>query len=185
MSKSCGNGVRLGCERLETRENPAGNVMATVLPGGYLYVRGDAADNLVSIQQNAVGDIIIYGVAGTTVNGLSAAYMGTGWLNGVFVVSDAGNDLIKMIGVRVYDIIQTQMGNENDGLALYGVSANRLIASMEGGDDVVAMDGVYVGQYAYVLGGTGYDTVDYRTFAIAAGFYYTDVERQVGGPYGY
>jgi hypothetical protein len=185
MSTQLTAGVRLSCDQLESRDNPAGNVTAVIFPNGHLYVRGDAADNVFSIQQNVYGDLYIYGVSGTTVNGQPWVYLGRGWLNGVAVVADAGNDLVEMIGVRVNDLIYTQMGNENDGVALYGCVAGRMSLQMEGGDDIVAMDGVYVGGYAEVLGGSGFDTIDYRTYAIAAGFYYTDVERQVGGGFGY
>jgi hypothetical protein len=178
--------TRLTCDRLESRENPAGNVVATVLPDGYLYIRGDAADNLYSVQQNANREMIIYGVAGTTINGLSAAYIGTGWLNGVIIVSDAGNDLAEMIGVRVYDMIYAQMGNENDGVALYGCSATRMQLNMEGGDDVVVTDGVYVAHHAVVDGGSGFDTIDYRSLGInTPNLYFQNMERQVGGGFGY
>jgi hypothetical protein len=185
MTSSLTHSVRLSCDQLEPRDNPAGNVTAVILPNGYLYVRGDAADNLFSIQQNAAGDLYVFGRSGTTVNGLGWVYLGRGNLTGVSVIADAGNDLAEMIGVRASDLIYTQMGNENDGVAMYGCTAGRMSLQMEGGDDIVAMDGVYVGGYAEVLGGSGFDTIDYRTYAIGAGFYYTDVERQIGGGYGY
>ena len=175
--------TRLGCERLEARENPAGNVLATILPDGVLYLRGDAADNLISVQQHANGDLFAYGVAGTTVNGLSMIYLGRGYPTGVAFLMDAGNDLLEMIGVRTGGGIWGQMGNENDGLALYNVMAGALQPKMEGGDDVVVTDSVYVHGYCEINGGTGFDTIDYRTWGIWAPSFFSlqSIERQVSG----
>lgn len=179
--------TRLGCERLEARENPAGNVITTILPDGVLYIRGDALDNRVSVQQYANGDLFAYGVAGTTVNGQSVVYLGNGYPTGVAFVMDAGNDLLEMIGVRTGGGIWGQMGNENDGLALYNVMAGALQPMMEGGDDVVVTDSVYVSGYCEINGGTGFDTIDYRTYGIYAPSFFAlpNMEKQVGGPYGY
>jgi hypothetical protein len=178
--------VRLSCDRLEDRDNPAGNVVAGIGTDGVLYIRGDSADNVISVQQNVFGDLYVFGRSGTTVNGQSAVYLGRGYAAAVSVVTDAGNDLVEMIGVRTNGIIYAQMGNENDSVAMYGVIAGNLNLQMEGGDDVVITDGVYVGNYAVIEGGSGFDTIDYRQNSIYAGFYlYIAMERQVGGGFGY
>jgi hypothetical protein len=178
--------TRLNCNRLEDRDNPAGNVVAGIGGDGVLYIRGDAADNVISVQQNVYGDLFAYGVNGTTVNGLSAAYLGRGIPVAVSIVTDAGNDLVEMVGVRTSGMLYAQMGNENDSVAMYGVVAGHLHLQMEGGDDIVVTDGVYVGGYAAILGGTGYDTIDYRTNSVYAGVWlYIDMDRHVGGGFGY
>ena len=186
MTNELNAGVRLGCERLESRENPAGNIAVGLGLDGVLYLRGDPAANLVSIQQNPAGDIHLIGVSGTTVNGAPVIYVGRGWLNGVQVIADDGNDLIEMVGLRVNGTISVLAGNENDGVALYGVAAGGLNLQMQGGHDVVVTDGVSVAWSAHIDGGTGFDTVDYRTRGLyAPAVYMPHVERLVGGPFGY
>ena len=49
--------ARLGCELLESRTNPAGNVSVFVTASGQLYVVGDVFDNAVSTQMDAAGNI--------------------------------------------------------------------------------------------------------------------------------
>lgn len=186
MTSRLNTGVRLSCDRLEDRDNPAGNVVAGIGSDGVLYIRGDAADNVISVQQNVYGDLYVFGRSGTTVNGQSAVYLGRGFASNVSVVTDAGNDLVEMIGVRTNGMIYAQMGNENDSVAMYGVIAGNLNLQMEGGDDVVVTDGVYVGNYAVIEGGSGFDTIDYRQNSIYAGYWlYINMERHVGGGYGY
>jgi hypothetical protein len=159
--------VRLGLDRLESRENPAGNVLAT-LDNGVLYLRGDAADNLFSVQQDQFGDNFVYGVSGTTINSLGYIYIGRGNLNGIQIVSDAGNDLAEIVNIHTPGAILMQAGNENDGIAIYGTSAGSMYLSMEGGDDIFVTDNVWVNGTAYLDGGSGYDTIDFRTYGIAA-----------------
>jgi signal peptidase I len=172
--------VRFGVERLESRENPAGNVVAS-LTNGVLFLRGDVADNLMSVQQDQYGDNFVYGVSNTTINGLNYIYLGRGNLAGVQVVSDDGNDLVEMVNIHTTGAITFQAGNENDGVALYGVSAGSMNLSMEGGDDIFVTDNVYVNGVATLDGGTGFDTIDYRTYGIAAvNPNLINTERQVG-----
>jgi hypothetical protein len=186
MTGRANQGVRLCCDRLEDRDNPAGNVLAGIGGDGVLYIRGDAADNVISVQQNVWGDLFIFGVNGTTVNGRSAIYVGRGIPAAVSVVTDAGNDLVEMVGVRAHGIIYAQMGNENDSVAMYGVVANSLNLQMEGGDDIVVTDGVYISHSALVEGGSGFDTIDYRQNKIYAGVWLSiNMERHVGGGFGY
>lgn len=178
------NGARLGCEVLEARENPAGNVLITILPDGVLYVRGDGVDNQVSVQQQPNGDLFAYGVSGTTVNNQSMIYLGRLFVTGVAVVGDAGADLFEVIGVRTGGGVWGSMGNENDGLALYSVTAGALNVSMEGGDDVVVTDGVTVGGFCRIDGGSGSDTIDYRVGGLAAfAPQLVSIEQQVRNPF--
>jgi hypothetical protein len=186
MTNQLGSGVRLHCDQLETRENPAGNVIAVIGGDGALYLRGDAASNLVSVQQTATGDLYVFGRGGTTVNGAGGSYIGRGFVAGVSVVADDGNDLFEFIGLRTAGGIGMLAGNEDDGIALYGVECGWLDLRMQGGNDVVVVDGAYAGGGAIVDGGLGFDTIDYRTYGIATPWLsLPGIERQVGGPYGY
>ena len=159
--------VRLGLDRLESRENPAGNVLAT-LNNGVLFLRGDAADNQFSVQQDQFGDNFVYGVSGTTINALGYIYIGRGNLGGIQIVSDAGNDLAEIVNIHTPGAITMQAGNENDGIAIYGTSSGSMYLSMEGGDDIMVTDNVWVNGLATVDGGPGFDTIDYRTYGISA-----------------
>lgn len=186
MTNPLSSGVRLSCDRLETRENPAGNVTALIGGDGALYLRGDAADNLVSVQQSAQGDLFVFGRSGTLVNGQPSVYLGRGFVSGVSIVADAGNDLFEIINLRTNGGIGVLAGDENDGVALYGVECGWLNLLMQGGDDIVVTDGVFAASSANVDGGSGFDTIDYRTFAITTPFLsLPGIEKQVGGPYGY
>jgi hypothetical protein len=162
------NAVRLGCEKLEARENPSGNVIATLLADGTLYLRGDAADNAVSVQQDVYGNNFVYGVGGTTINNQSYAYISSGTLAGVTAVTDAGNDTVEFVNIHTPGTITVQAGNENDGVVLYNVTAGNMALSMEGGDDTFVTDNVWVSGTAVLDGGSGNDTIDYRTYGIAA-----------------
>lgn len=174
------NTFRPSLDRLESRENPAGNVIAS-LSNNVLFLRGDAADNLFSVQQDQYGDNFVYGVSNTTINGLNYIYLGRGNLNGIQIVSDAGNDLAEIVNIHAAGAITMQAGNENDGIAIYGTSAGSMNLSMEGGDDIFVTDNVYVNGLATLDGGSGFDTIDYRTYGISAvSPNLINVERQVG-----
>jgi hypothetical protein len=128
--------ARLGCEALEARDNPAGNVTA-FLSGGQLIVIGDALDNAFSIQQNALRDIIIYGVNGTAINGLPAVYVGRGTLSGLFINSGLGNDLVEVLGVQTPGNVTVWTDFGNDGVHLNGIAANTIGVTTGPGDDIV------------------------------------------------
>jgi hypothetical protein len=185
MTSHLRHGVSLSCDRLESRENPAGNVVALIGGDGALYLRGDAAANLASVQQSAAGDLYVFGRSGTTVNGQASVYLGRAFVSGVSVVADAGADLIEIINLRTAGGIGVLAGDENDGVALYGVECARLNLLMQGGDDTVVTDGVYAVNGANVDGGSGSDTIDFRTLGITTpSLTLPGIENQVGGPTG-
>ncbi|MBX9581389.1 MAG: hypothetical protein K2X87_13895 [Gemmataceae bacterium] len=99
------NRTRLGCEALEARDTPAGNVVAT-LSGGSWYLRGDAAGNEINVVRDGSGNVTVYGVGGTTINGQASVNLGpvstSGWRRtGIYVDLGAGNDYLETHGMAV------------------------------------------------------------------------------------
>lgn len=177
--------TRLGCERLETRENPAGNVTAAILPDGMLYIEGDINANVISVQQNAAGDLFVFGRGSTTVNGQTGVYLGRGIPSSVLIRTGDGNDTVEMIGVRTTGWLAVETGAGDDGMALYGCQAGALALKGNSGNDLIYTDGVYVQNYAEVDGGAGTDTVDFRRYGLHGGLVrLPNVEQTVGGQYG-
>lgn len=154
--------TRLGCEQLEHRDNPAGNMVAFFNSVGELNVFGDGLDNAVSVQQNGFGDLFIFGVNGTTINGLSAIFLGRGVLNGLHVEGGFGNDLLEVLGVRTPGVIVVGGGEGNDGIHVNGVVANAVGIGGWTGNDVVTTANVFVGSFAWIDGGAGFDVIANR-----------------------
>jgi hypothetical protein len=154
--------TRLGCEQLEHRDNPAGNMAAFFSADGVLNVFGDGLDNAVSIQQNGFGDTIIFGVNGTLINGLSAIFVGRGTLAGVNVDGGFGNDLLEVLGVQTPGNIVVQGGVGNDGIHVNGVLATAVGISGWVGNDVITTANIFVASFAVVDGGFGFDVIANR-----------------------
>jgi hypothetical protein len=168
--------TRLACDQLEARENPAGNVVAS-LSGGTLRVAGDAADNQISIQQNAAGDIIIYGYDGTAVNGLPSVYVGRGVLDRLEVDMADGADYADTSGVLVNIDLTLYGGNGHDTLAVYNSSAGNSIAVGGGPDnDYIAITNAVAGNSVFMAGGSGIDTLDYNGASAGWGQFHWEFE---------
>lgn len=94
--------TRLGCESLEARDTPAGNVTA-IFQGGNWMLRGDAADNQISVVRDAAGNVTVTGLSGTTINGQASVNLGRvgsggGWApqrGGVYVDLGEGTDYLE------------------------------------------------------------------------------------------
>jgi hypothetical protein len=157
----CRLSAKLSCEALEARENPSGNVTATLL-GGTLIVNGDALDNQFSIQQDAAGNMFIFGLNGTLINGVSTLFVGRGLLTNLFVNSWQGNDAVHIAGVGAFGSMFVSLGDEADQLLMVNSGATFLAIDAQGGNDAVALAGV-VGFFAVdVTGGTGTDVIQDR-----------------------
>lgn len=102
----------LGLQRLESRENPAGNIQAA-LEGSFLTLFGDALDNQVRVTQTATA-INVVGLTGTTVNGLPSVSFATPSVNAIEVKLEDGSDQLIMNGVRPANdlFIETAAGND-------------------------------------------------------------------------
>ncbi|AMV25787.1 hypothetical protein VT84_15425 [Gemmata sp. SH-PL17] len=150
--------TNLTCEYLEDRDTPAGNVTA-MLSGGALIVTGDDAFNRVRIEQDGAGNLSVIGLAGTTVNGQSAVYIGQGIPSGVFVDLGNGQDYLEMVGVYA-GTINVQGGNDGDGLYLWNVGASGNIEVHSGeANDTLFASGVVAGGALVLDGGNAYDII--------------------------
>ncbi len=89
------NALRLGVENLEDRRLLAGNITATFL-GGSLVLRGDAADNAITVSQPAPNKVTLIGKtnsgSATTINGSAGPVVFTGILQSIDADLKAGND---------------------------------------------------------------------------------------------
>ncbi len=166
---------RLACEQLESRRNPAGNVTA-FMSGGRLTLLGDAADNSVSIQQNAAGDLFLFGLNGTAINGQSAVYVGRGTISGLVVDTGQGNDYVEILGVATPGLVWVTTGDGSDGIFVGSVSAGQLHLDTQGGDDGVVTSTVFVAGTAEVSGGAGNDGYDYDGLFAGGGLFVHDFE---------
>lgn len=116
--------TRLGCEALEHRDTPAGNVAAT-FQNGVWYLLGDAADNQISVTKDASGYVTVTGLNGTTVNGQSSVFLGrlntssgSGWApprNGLYVDLGAGTDYLETHNVTAPSQNVEQFGGDRTG----------------------------------------------------------------------
>lgn len=168
--------ARLGCETLEARDNPAGNV-SVALVGGWLDVVGDAADNQISIQQNYFGDIVVYGYGGTTVNGVSAFFVGNGRLERLTVNMGNGNDYADVAGLFVTTDMTLYGGFGNDALILYNAGSFNTVALGGGpGDDFIGVNHGVAGSTLLMYGSEGTDTLDFNSAWTGQGHWFTDFE---------
>lgn len=116
--------ARLGCESLEARDTPAGNVAAT-FQNGVWYLLGDAADNQINVVKDASGNVTVYGLNGTTVNGQGAVALGvvtggggSGFApprNGLYVDLGAGTDYLETHRVTAPSQNVEQFGGDRTG----------------------------------------------------------------------
>jgi len=147
----------LRCERLEDRETPAAGNVSVVLSGAQLYVTGDVFDNAVSVQQDANGNIFVFGAFGTAVNGRGMVFVGNGILRDVVVRGGGGNDLIDVAGLFVTGGITVETGNGNDTVQLRNVTAPYLAVYTRGGDDTLMSMNAFASIGLDFQGGDGTD----------------------------
>jgi hypothetical protein len=147
----------LECERLETRDVPAGNVTA-ILSGGTLVLAGDTAENQFGVQQNALGDIVVFGLGETTVNGQASVFVGRGVLVALAADLGDGRDHFEVSGLFVSSDIVIHGGNGGDLIALGNVGAGRNIEVYSGEQgDTVSVSGAIAGNVLWLDGGNDFD----------------------------
>jgi hypothetical protein len=148
----------LGIERLEARDTPAGNISATV-SGGVLFLNGDGADNQFGLQQNASGDVFVYGLNGTSVNGQPVVLVGRGIPNAVVADLGTGNDYFEILGLLAGGV-SINGGNGFNSIAMANVRTAGNIEYRGGQeDDAVFMAGVVAGNQMILDGGNGTDSL--------------------------
>lgn len=168
--------------RLEARAMPSGNVTAT-LAGSVLTFEGDDANNAVAVTQAENGDILITGLAGTTINGerslvFHASDLPPGGLTSVVANGNDGNDSVVIRGLTLDGSLTISGGDGHDsvrilnanlgGLTIHGGSGfnteSVIGTTIEGtpGNLVVTGDGVNIGRFfdVQVGGSTTFDLGD-------------------------
>lgn len=134
----------------------ANNVEAAV-EGSLLTVFGDNASNQISISRNSVGDVVVGGLNGTTVNGVASVRFPRLSLNAAEVRMGDGDDRVTLRGIRVANDLFVDLGPGADRLVTGSpifVGANLAI---EGGlgNDVVRLTDATVGEDLGINGGVG------------------------------
>jgi hypothetical protein len=156
----------LGVENLEGRALLAGDVSVDVVNGN-LIIRGDEADNSISIAAGAeAGAYVVTGLAtaggDTTINGgPETVFNASGVTGDIDVRLRDGDDTLAIGAINVADDLKISMGQGDDTVTLEtGVSvAGELSIKTDGGDDSITATGVTVQESAHINAGTGNDTV--------------------------
>lgn len=169
------NKCGLGCESLEARDTPAGNVTAGAF-GGAVFVFGDGDSNRVRIEEDSANNVFVIGLDGTTVNGQSVVFLGQGIPTSVFVDLGDGQDYLEMVHVYA-GTINIQGGNGGDGLYLFNVSSAGNIEVNGGGDnDTLFVTGTIAGGALVIDGGADFDIVHGDTSGGYAGTWVVNCE---------
>jgi hypothetical protein len=139
-------------EALEARENPSGNVDASLSAGGVLKLTGDALDNDIQIQLTAAGAVIT-GQNGTTItaNGsVGGAATLTGSVRSVIASMKDGNDRVAIdsaLGFALDGNATFHLGDGNNTLVLdtagvLDIDGHLKVRAGDGLDDVSIQGGV-------------------------------------------
>lgn len=157
MSKKARN-YRPNLESLEARKLMAGDVVAA-LEGSFLRVEGDNFGNQVAISQTALGDVVIAGQNGTTINGLPSVRFVRPQINALELRMEGGNDVVTLRGLNVANDLFVDLGAGDDRLTTPAASpvtvgANASVLGSEG-NDVVQLNSMTVREDLYVDGGLG------------------------------
>jgi len=164
--------THLGCECLEDRCNPAGNVTASLV-NNQLFVTGDANSNMVSTQQDAQGHLFVIGVNGTLVNGVGAVALGLQQsLTDAVFQGGGGNDSIDVAGLTLSSGLSVRTGDGSDLITLRNLTALYVSAYPQGGNDMIQTTGVTALVGADFDGGTGFDI--WENNGATAGTYMTN-----------
>jgi len=136
----------------------ANNVRAT-LEGSLLVIKGDSLSNQITINQNAAGDIVVSGQAGTLINQRASVRFPRVQLNALEINMYGGNDVVNLRNLRVGNDVFVNLGAGADRIASLAaapivVGANMTVEGGEG-NDVVRLEGTAIGGDLSIEGGTG------------------------------
>jgi hypothetical protein len=171
--------ARLGCERLEARENPAGGNVTVFVSGGSLFVIGDSADNAVTVRQDSFGNVLVAGVFGTTVNGQQVVNVGA------FVPTDAvvnggfGNDQLDVAGLVTVRGLTVDGGSGDDLVQLRGTNSAFLTVNTHDGNDLLIATDTIARIGAQFNMGAGFDRAMLRNFFAGSFFTHTGIDQFV------
>jgi hypothetical protein len=170
--------AQLHCEQLESRENPAGNVLAFV-SNGSLFVAGDVFDNQVSTQIDSSGNLVVIGVNGTTVNGQALVRFGPFIPINVVIDGGAGNDQLDVGGIFVGNRLSISGGAGNDLVIVRGTSAEFMTVATHVGNDLLITNNSIARTGADFHGGLGFDVWSFNGFFAGAFALHDGFERIV------
>jgi hypothetical protein len=137
-------------ELLEDRRLLAGDVTAQIVRGD-LVIRGDNADNGITITAGSVaGTIVVSGVsaggAATNVNGTANGTVTlSGFTDDFKVKMKGGNDTVTINGVTIRDSLKLKLGKGNDTATLASVTVldDAKIKAKRGDDSVAITNSVF------------------------------------------
>ncbi len=92
------------------------NNVQAALEGELLVVTGDDLANAITLTRNAVGDVVVVGRNGTTVNGLRSVRFRRAVLNSVEVLMFGGNDNVIINNLVINNDLFLNLGDGNDTL---------------------------------------------------------------------
>jgi hypothetical protein len=138
--------LKLQMESLERRMTMAGDVAAS-LSGETLSLRGDDAANSVRVIQDVGNSILIEGLDGTRINGVSRVlFDGTG-LEKTDLRLFGGNDRLEIRALRASVDHNLELGAEDDTVILQdAVAGVKLTVKTDDGFDRVTANGVRTGE---------------------------------------
>ncbi|MCA8996505.1 MAG: VWA domain-containing protein [Planctomycetaceae bacterium] len=155
--------AQLSSERLEDRTLLSGNVSAS-LSGGKLTVVGDNADNDVTAEVTPMGDLVIAGQNGTTINGVAQWSIPATAVSHVAINMQGGDDSLAVDGgnpalASLSGLAWIQLGDGHDQLSLENLNfGGGLVVYGSGGDDAISIDNSHL-RSGLVAGGTGADKI--------------------------
>lgn len=148
-------------ERLEQRAMLAGDVDVSVALNGRLDITGDAAANVITIQQTGATEWTVTGL-GTLINGAAGAFVATDVTGGIAVNMDSGNNVVRFSG-NVGGNLLLDFGSGSDALYVTNTIVDNMIrVRMGAGNDSLVVSNVSVGDLVYgtrVYMGAGSDAL--------------------------
>ncbi len=150
-----------------------GNVRAYLSGTNDLIVIPDTEDNAFQIAPNGSGEIVVTGLAGTTINGVadfnfSVASAGLP-LDDLQVLGTAGRDLINLQGFTVEGNAIIQAGDGVDAIDLFDVTVEGNLRVYENdGDGFVDLNGGQFTGVAQIIAGEGDNTVTVKDAVFAS-----------------
>ncbi|MCU0705692.1 MAG: hypothetical protein MUF18_17115 [Fimbriiglobus sp.] len=126
----------LNLQTLEARENPSGNVTATLI-GGQLKIEGDDFANDIRVSQTSTA-VTVAGRNGTLVNGVASVRFAAANLQQAEIKMNGGNDVVAIARLVTGGDQVIELGDGNDRINLNGDVTGTLVAVIGGqGDDTV------------------------------------------------
>jgi hypothetical protein len=171
--------VKLACEQLESRSNPAAGNVSVFVSGGELFVIADSHHDAVSTQVTSTGHLVVIGVNGTTVNTRSTLDLGFFRPTSAEFIAGAGGDQIDIAGLNLPGNLTVIGGAGNDLITVRGVSANNISLFGEGGNDTFITTSVFVRNNLLVNGGAGFDIWEHNGVFVGHAVNFISVERVV------